>query len=67
MPRCFNFPSQLLNPPVFSWREWDRPNWQKSMDTNGPEHVKPRACRSAWVSRTFMLKFGPGERVVRVC
>jgi hypothetical protein len=43
---------QLRNPPIISRRERARPNWQKSIDINCPQHLKPRAFHSAWVSRT---------------
>ncbi len=43
-------------PPQISRRDLARPNWQKSMATNWPQQVKPRAWRSALVSLTARWK-----------
>src|SRR3990167_6431133 len=52
MPRCLSLPSLLRSPPQISRSEWARPSWQNSIATNCPQHVKPRAWRSAYVRFT---------------
>src|SRR5437773_571739 len=52
MPRCLSLPSLLRSPPQISRSEWARPSWQNSMATNCPQHVNPRAWRSACVRFT---------------
>jgi hypothetical protein len=49
-PKWASRPSQLAKPPQISRRAYARPNWQKSMATNWPPHVNPRAWRSACVA-----------------
>ena len=52
IPRCVSLPSLLRSPPQISRSEWARPNWQNSIATNCPQHVNPRAWRSACVRVT---------------
>ncbi len=50
MPKWLNFPSAQARHPQISRRDVARPSRQKSMATNWPQRVKPRAWRSArWV------------------
>jgi hypothetical protein len=50
-------------PPQISRSEWARPSWQNSMATNCPQHVNPRAWRSACVRLDQRLEFRPCEQL----
>lgn len=54
--RCASLPSQLASPPQISRSECARLNWQKSIATNWPQHVKPRAL---FVSKDFGETWSP--------